>query len=218
MSKKNIVYKIFDTAQTVWDDAIWDMDKWNTGLGILLDTWSREVISEIAFGENINSGASELVVRLARTFIDFGEGVDIEFKNKVEVWVTDIDNSTGIRLFTGYISRYSPVYLSTQSQYVDVTVLPYSVELANYILEDSNGNTTVTYSSQDPSAILKDVIDKYRALSGTINYKAGSVDDTGTTVSYIFKNTTIRDALEKIVNLAPDNWYFYFGTDHYIFF
>ncbi len=216
-AKKRYLYKVFDNAKTNWDEAIWDESVWDGAGGNIIATWSDEVISKPSFVEGINSSPGELRIRLAREFSNFGEGVDVELKNKVEVYCYDTDNSTGLLVYAGYISKYTPTY-ADQRQFVDIVLLPFATELANYILEDGNGDTTVAYLSQDPSDILKDIIDKYRDLGGTIDYTATSIETTGTTVTYTFKNATVRDALEKVVELSPDNWYSFISANNVITF
>jgi len=86
--------------------------------------------------------------------------------------------------------------------YSSTKVMPFSVYA-------SDGSTTVQYNSKDPSNILKDIVDKYRFLGGTINYSIDSIDLTGTSVSYTFNTNTILEAVSKIVELCPENWYWY---------
>ena len=76
----------------------------------------------------------------------------------------------------------------------------------------------MVYNSYDPSDIFKDVIDKYRALGGSIDYTASSIDDTNTTVSYTFECKTIREVIDKIIELAPKRWYYRIDPDGIIHF
>jgi hypothetical protein len=174
--------------------------------GAYVTTWSKEVISTPKFKSTINGGAGEVIIELARTFDDFGEDVDVKLNNKVELWVVDKDSPNGLLLYSGYISGYRPIIQETNER-VEVTVLGYIAEFQRYILRDGSGNTTLTYSSYDPSNILKDVIDKYRALGGSIRYIADSIQLTGTTVSYTFNTNTVKEALDKIIELCPVGWY-----------
>lgn len=73
----------------------------------------------------------------------------------------------------------------------------------------SDNATTVPYLSEDPGAILRDVIDKYRANGGTLNYDATTIELTGTTVSYTFNTNTALEAVKKCLEMAPAGWYFY---------
>lgn len=84
-----------------------------------------------------------------------------------------------------------------------------------FILYEAGLDTTVPFLSQDPSNILKAIIDFARSRGAEINYTADSIALTGTTVSYTFRAQTVEEAIKKVLELAPANWYFYydFGTD-----
>jgi len=73
----------------------------------------------------------------------------------------------------------------------------------------SSGATANVYTDQDPSAIIRDALDTFVALGGSITYTADSIADTGTTVSYTFKFNTYMDLIQKCVELAPAYWYYY---------
>lgn len=76
----------------------------------------------------------------------------------------------------------------------------------------TNSNTTVTYNSYDPSDILKSIIDDYNLRGGKLVYTPESIDDTGTEVSYEFQTNTCLEGINKVLELAPANWYWY--IDH----
>lgn len=179
-------------------------------------TWTKEVISEPKFRMNINGGPGEMVVELARPFDDFGEDVDIKLNNKVEVWVVDKDSPNGTLLYSGYISGYEPT-ISEVSETVSVTILGYVAELQRMILRDSSGNTTLAYNSYDPSNILKDVIDKYRALGGSLNYNSSSIVLTNTVVSYTFNTNSIKEVFDKVIELCPVGWFFRIDPDGLVY-
>lgn len=168
--------------------------------------WTKEVITEPSFRLTINGGPGELVVRLTRPFDNFGEDVDVKLNNKVECWVVDKENPDGLLLFSGFIVGYKPV-VDEINEFVDVTIFSYIAELQRMILRDASGNTTLAYNSYDPSQILRDVIDKYRSLGGSLSYSADSIMDTHTTVSYTFNANTIKECFDKIIELCPVGWY-----------
>lgn len=196
---KHYFYKVFDAESNA-----------------LVDIWSDDVISDPKYKSVLNGGSGELMIRLARAFDEFGEDVDVKLNNKVEMWCVDKDAPNGVRLFSGYISGYMPVVKSS-TEYVEVTVFDYSAELERMILRDGDGNTTITYNSYDPSNILKDVIDKYRALGGNLGYSGSSIMDTGTTVSYTFNTNTVKECLDKIIELCPVGWYYRIDPDGYVY-
>ena len=73
----------------------------------------------------------------------------------------------------------------------------------------SSGNTKAIYNSYDPSAIVRDIIANAQSQGSELTYDAASVPLSGTVVSYPFNTVTIRTALEKCLELAPDDWYWY---------
>jgi hypothetical protein len=79
------------------------------------------------------------------------------------------------------------------------------------------GATNLKYLSQDPSNILKDILDKFVAQGGVATYGAGTVDLTGTVVSYDYNTATVQEAVKKIIELCPMDWYFYLGADSKIY-
>lgn len=195
--QKHYIYRVYDT-------------------GVYKATWTQEVISEPQFTVNINGGAGQLKITLSRSFDDFGEDIDVKLNNKVNCYVIDSDNPNGLLLYSGYISGYQPMVREALEQ-VEITVLGYVAETQRIMLQDSSGNTTLTYNSQDPSNILKDIIDKYREQGGTVNYNATSIQLTNTIVSYTFNANTIKEAIDKIIELCPVGWFWRIDPDDIIY-
>lgn len=185
-------------------------------LGVYVTTWVTDVINEPAFTSNINSGAGQLVIQLGRDFDDFGEDDDVKLNNKVDCWVVDKEAPNGSLLYSGYISGYKPI-IEKAKEYVEVTLFSYASEFSRMMLRDGSGNTTIAYSSYDPSNMLKDIIDKYRAQGGTINYSANSIAITNTTSSYTFNTNTTKEAVDKIIELCPVGWYWYVDPNNTIY-
>lgn len=98
-------------------------------------------------------------------------------------------------------------YVAVDSSSASVTTQAANPQIYMEIWENK-GSTTVAYNSQDPSDILRSVIDNYQEQGGNLIYD-GSIASTGTTVSYTFKSSTTFDALKKCLELAPAGWYFY---------
>lgn len=180
-------------------------------------TWSQEVLNDPHFRMNINSSAGELTIELSRPFDNFGEDDDVKLNNRVDCYVIDKEAPDGVLLYSGYISGYKPI-IQKAKEYLQVTVFSYAAEFSRMILRDSSGNTTLTYNSYDPAAILRDVIDKYRSiLGGTIGYTASSIQNTNTTVSYTFNDNTLKEVIDKIVELCPVGWYWRVDPDNTIY-
>lgn len=180
-------------------------------------TWATEVLTQPSFRTVINGGSGEIVVRLSRNFDDFGEDDDVKLANRVDLWCFDRESPNGVLLFRGFISAYRPV-LQGHQEFVEVTVMNYVAQLNDIMLRDSTGLTTVEYNDADPGNIIKDIIDKYRADEGVINYSATSVDTTGTSVYYSFGGYSVREALDKAIELSPFGWYWYVDSSAVIHF
>lgn len=213
---KKFLYKVYNKSNNLWDVMTWDVDNWDY-MYQLITVWKDEVTNEPTWREVINGSASELTIRLARRFNDFGEGEDVELNNRVDLYIYDEDEPQGKLMYRGFISAYAPT-IEGKQEYVEVTLLGIGQDTNNYILQDSTGNTTVAYVSQDPSDIIRDIIDKYSVQGGSVRYTDSSIQDTGTTVTYAFSVSKVNDALDKVVNLAPDGWSYIIKADGIIYF
>lgn len=194
--------------------------------GYYIKSWSDASFD--GFTQNINGGLGQCNIKLARKFDDFGEGNDVKLGNEVQIWVSDKDSgSMGRKIYSGFISKYEP-FLDGIKEGVTITCLGYSAHLSHYPLMDSSSSYTKAFSSLDCSAIMKGLIDNYRLFypySGgqktgfhRINYtesSTGSINmNTGNVISYTFANNTIYEAIEKIRQFAPANWWWYIGADN----
>lgn len=91
----------------------------------------------------------------------------------------------------------------------------YSSNHIAFSLYEAGQDTTVPFASEDPSDILRSIVDFARGRGMRINYTSDSIVDTGTTVSYTFRGQTVKEAIEKVLELCPAGWFYYydFGTD-----
>ena len=185
---KKYIYKIYDNT------------------GAFLTSWKD--VSAPSFSYKINSGLSELKVNLARKFFNFGEGYDVKIGNELKLYVSDVETPTAVQIYSGELSQYS-VKMETQDT-VEVTFTGYITELSRRIVVATNA-TTISYSAQDPSDVIKDILDK---VGDNVTYTATSVDDTGLTVSYDLIQNTALEGIQRMVELAPINWYWYVDSSN----
>lgn len=84
-----------------------------------------------------------------------------------------------------------------------------------FVLYEAGGNTSVSFNSKDPSQILRSIVDFASGRGARINYTSDSIEVTETLVSYTFNTNTIKEAIDKVLELCPSGWYYYydFGTD-----
>lgn len=113
--------------------------------------------------------------------------------------------SGGVK-FTGFISNIA-INVGGSEQTV-ITVTSYGFDLDQYLIHDG-ADTTVVFNSQDPSDILKSGLDEFVSDGGLVTYDTGSVEDTGTTVSYTFKVNTYKEFVQKCLELSPYDWFYY---------
>ncbi len=79
---------------------------------------------------------------LTRAADSFGEGTDIDLRNRVKIYMVDNDQPNGQLIFQGFISNYQPIYGANER--VEVTILGFGAELDNYIIEQGES----VYASQ----------------------------------------------------------------------
>lgn len=183
--------------------------------GVFKKFWG-DVTSIVQFTQDINAGFSELVIDLARDSTNFGEDADVKHGNQVKIWCFDAESGTsGVLVYSGYISRYEPSIVGRKES-LRVTLLSYWHELGRYMLE-SAGDTKVTYTTYDPGNLLKDLLDKFTAAGGKLDYSGGTVDLPGTSVTYEFNTALYQDAVQKVVDLCPAGWYLRIDADDLVY-
>lgn len=111
--------------------------------GSYITTWT-DIVSEIKFANEINTGGSQLDITLARNAGDYGEGSDVDFGLKVVVYCIDKEMPTGDIVFQGYISSYTPIY---KDNHVQIVVLSYGAELSDYMLDGVANETSMYVNS-----------------------------------------------------------------------
>lgn len=208
-----------------------------TQTGTYVTTWSTDVVSYPSFRTVLNGGSGELEVKLARRYDNFGEGDDVKLMNKVELWVADADNLTNNtaqvlfdtaiwdvdswdapiysyrKIYTGYISAYSPM-VDDEEQYIKVTLLGYATQTSFKIIKDQSGNTQFTLTAVDPAVALKTIINYYRADGNyDIDYTGTSIQLVGTSITYTFNEMTLQEAIDKIVEMTPYNYYWFIDAN-----
>lgn len=206
-SVKSFYYKIYGRSATKWDVMYWDVDNWDYN-NALLGTLSKEVLNTPSFRKTIDSGSSELKIDLGNKFNNFGEGSLIDFGNTIELYVVGYNDAAPTKIYTGIITSYEPILLEN-SQHVLVTALGLNYDLSDIVLEDVSGNTAIEYIDEDVADIIKDILDKYQVSGGLVTYLDADIPTTGTTASYTFNLTKVKDALDTAVSLLPAYWYYY---------
>ncbi len=208
-----------------------------TQSGTYVKTWSTDVVSYPSFRTVLNGGSGELEVKLARRYDNFGEGDDVKLMNKVELWVADEDNVDNNisevlydvslwdvdrwdtlvysyrKIYTGYISAYSPM-VDDEEQYINVVLLGYATQASFKVIKDQSGLTQFTLTSVDPAVAMRTVIDYYRADGNyEIDYTGTSIQLVGTAITYTFNEMTLQEAIDKIVEMTPYNYFWFIDAN-----
>lgn len=176
-----------------------------------------DAADEPRFTSYINGGLGDMTIKLPRSVFQFEEGTVIAQNNQLKVVCYDNDATAGTTIYNGYISKYAPT-LQEGKEFVLVTCLGYISETQRFMAEDASGNTTLTYNSYDPTNILKDILDKFTAAGGHPDYTGSSTSNTGTTVSYEFNTYTVKECLDKCVELAPVGWFYFVDSSNTVTF
>lgn len=174
-----------------------------------------DVVDDPVFTSYINSGLGELTFKLPRSVFNFEESTVIAQNNQIIVTCYDEDATGGVNIYNGYISKYAPTF-NRGKEYISVTCLGFVTEFERFMAEDASGNTVLDYNSEDPTDILKDVLDKFTTAGGTPDYDGSSTDDTSTTVSYEMNTYTVKETLDKVVELSPNGWHYFVDADNVV--
>jgi hypothetical protein len=167
------------------------------------------------FKKTINGGLGELSLFFARPFDDFGEGVEIDFMNEVQVWVVDKESGpTGEKIYSGFIDTYEP-FATEENEGVNVNCLGYVSRFGDILYKDGT-TISIAQASVLPSAIVSDIVTKYRTVE--TEALTGSVDNNTSTVTYTFNMKTCYEALEIARSLAPAGWYWYVDEENILYF
>jgi hypothetical protein len=156
------------------------------------------------FSKAINSGVGELRLQIARSWEDLSTSTDLTLYNEIKVYVSDKDNSN-IQIYSGYLNAISRKKDTLGNEMVEAQFYGYVSELAVRVLEFTSG-TALAYNSEDPTDIMKSIIDLY---AGKIDYSASSMLASGNTVSLVFNINSIKDAIDKTLASCPIGWNWY---------
>lgn len=78
-----------------------------------------------------------------------------------------------------------------------------------FIVYDTGGSTALTFSNNDPAAILRRIVEQLAAQGSLVNYTSTSIDDTSTEASYSYKIQTMLEAINVVYQLSPEDFYWY---------
>jgi hypothetical protein len=173
--------------------------------GHFITDWT-DVINEPHVQTVINAGSTELVVELARRSQSFGEGVDVAFGNELQLWCFDDDAPAGVKIFAGHLDHYVPITQGPKEM-IRCRFLGFQTELANYIYENASGQTQLAHNSTQPGTIAAAIIDAIKAQGARLDWDTSTIQQSGTVVSYTFNLATAKEAIDRVLELTPANWF-----------
>lgn len=89
-----------------------------------------------------------------------------------------------------------------------------------FVTSSSNGLTTGSYTSVDPTTgMAEPLMDDYIGEGGLISYNTADIQATGLSLTYQVNANTVYEALQGILALCPDGFYYYvdMGLNRLIF-
>lgn len=204
-----------------------------TSAGVFVKTITDFKID--GFTKQINQGIGQMNITLARQLDTFNTAGDFTLGNKVELYVTDEDTgSVPRKVYTGYIEQQRPSMLGNREQ-VDIVCMSVASKLAQDVLKDgiqttlytipTDGLTTVVGSlgPAEVADVLEAIVDRFTEENPDINFNynndfgTSSIEVTGNTMEYTFQAMTYADAIKKVKEVAPQNWFWYIDEDETIY-
>jgi len=163
--------------------------------------------NKVGPGSLINHNYRVDIVTSAQEDLPYNDSDDDTYDDSAGNPYISVSGGSGAVKFTGFISNIRLNYGAEEN--VVITITSFGFDLDQYLVE-SGGDTRVAFNSYDPSDILKDGLDAFTVASGSpITYDVSSIDDTSTTVSYTFNTNTYKELVEKVIELAPSDWYYF---------
>jgi hypothetical protein len=77
---------------------------------------------------------------------------------------------------------------------------------------EAGGLTTVTHNSTDPAVMLKAALDFAASRGSRVTYSDETIEATDSVASYVFNTMTIAEVIDKCLELAPKDWYYWFDV------
>ncbi len=140
---------------------------------------------------------------------------------------TTLDTQTNLTSWTANERKEFEFANTTAFRYYRVNITANNghasnVGIANlelYEAEARTGATSIRYKGEDPSEILKDLLDRFTqsSVGGKLDYATGSIDATGISVDYVFSNVTYQEAFKKVIDMCPFGWFIRTGADDIVY-
>lgn len=134
--------------------------------------------------------------------------------NRVDVYIKDVDTGTDeLQIYSGIITELEVLYDNQNKETIKIRIMPNHWQMSARILK-SGSNTTVSYNSQDPSYMVKDIVEK---ANTAIEYTGDTVNMSGVSRTYEFVSYTCLEAIGKAVDLMPARWIFFIAGNNHVY-
>ena len=147
---------------------------------------------------------------------DGSSWTDLDTQTNITSWVAgerkqfEISNSTAYRYY-----RIDVTANNGHGSYLSVAALEI------YEAYSRTGAIAIRYKNQDPSDILKDLLDRFTqaGFGGILDYgtSPATISATGTSVEIIFESISFQEAFRKVVDLCPAGWSLRVGADDKVY-
>lgn len=177
----------------------------------LVELFASRTDAESSGSPNLMASASMVIDGLTQAdyYFDFLADISVTPGSEYFLRVSQ-SNVTGSNALAVY-NTSSDVYPDGRTNSRDFVTwgVPSASADANFAIYTSQGSTTAIYEDTDPGDMIKDFMDRYIDLGGIITYTGGSIDLTSNPTDYTFKLATIKDGIDKALELAPSDWYWF---------
>jgi hypothetical protein len=174
-------------------------------------------LSKIRFRSTVNGGQGNLSVKIKSEFDDPPSWAALN--NFFKIYCIKLENKvqTEQLVFSGFISRVEHVREGSK-EYMEISTMSLA-GLLGLALFKSGASFDVTKSTVDPSTIATDIISAVNTAIGTSWLSSGAnIDSVGTNVSYVFKKMRWLASMQKSLELAGGDFYWFIGADGELYF
>lgn len=174
-----------------------------------------------SFTSSLNGGLGDLSVTIPRRFDEYNTDRAIVSGYKLEVYISDTENVSGLKIYEGTIDSIN-IKVGGDGEQVAISCSGYIWQLATDLLEYSSSTIYKKYTTTDISAIIKDIIDNYQARRSddevTYDVGATTIDTSGKSLTLeVFMESPLT-AIAHAASQADADWYWRVGRDSNFYF
>lgn len=119
------------------------------------------------------------------------------------------DNYAVATITPGFTHPYAGGNLWTVSSDYSVAINNDTQNMYFQVYSSTSVVSTATFTAYDPAQMVRDAVDNYRGQGGSVGYSAPTIVNTGQSINYTFITANILEIIQKALDLAPFDWFFY---------